>query len=131
MLTDLYRIDWRRSDRRRPCYVFEGTANEGKGSTGENPVIKSGLAKRRALRGVGGSESDDGQEVAEIEGRWYPVASVMEDKPRYQTEFIIKAIEFNPQIPAGIPRTYGKNWRWVKGIDQVQRKEVYRCASYQ
>ena len=41
--------------------------------------------------------------VAEIEGRWYPLESVMEDKLRKdtRTEFIVKSIEFNPEIPSG------------------------------
>jgi outer membrane lipoprotein-sorting protein len=41
--------------------------------------------------------------VQEIEGRWYPLESVMEDKLRKdtRTEFIIKKIEFNPEIPEG------------------------------
>ncbi len=41
--------------------------------------------------------------VEKIEGRWYPLVSVMEDKLRKdtRTEFIIKSIEFNPKLPAG------------------------------
>ena len=40
--------------------------------------------------------------VAEFEDRWYPVESVMEDKLRKdtRTEFYLKSIEFNPEIPA-------------------------------
>ena len=42
-------------------------------------------------------------QVEEIEGRWYPLRSVMEDKLRKDTstEVILKAIEFNPLIPEG------------------------------
>ena len=41
--------------------------------------------------------------VEQLEGRWYPMESVMEDKLRKntKTEFIVKSIEFNPQIPSG------------------------------
>ena len=41
--------------------------------------------------------------VEKIEGRWYPMEAVMEDKLRKdtRTEFVVKAIEFNPEIPEG------------------------------
>jgi len=42
-------------------------------------------------------------EVEEIEGRWYPIKTVMENKLRENTStaFIIDSIEFNPEIPEG------------------------------
>jgi len=41
--------------------------------------------------------------VEQRQGRWYPMASYMEDKLRKdtRTEFIVDKIEFNPQIPEG------------------------------
>ncbi len=41
--------------------------------------------------------------VEEIEGRWYPMESTMENKLRENTSttFIINSIEFNPEIPEG------------------------------
>lgn len=43
-------------------------------------------------------------EVEEIEGRWYPVHMVMENKLRQNTstEFIVNEIEFNPELPENI-----------------------------
>jgi outer membrane lipoprotein-sorting protein len=42
------------------------------------------------------------RKVEQMEDRWYPVESVMEDKLRKntRTEFFVKSIEFNPDIPA-------------------------------
>mgnify|MGYP000986090285 FL=1 len=41
--------------------------------------------------------------IEQIGERWYPMEAVMEDKLRKntRTEFIIKSIEFDPEIPAG------------------------------
>lgn len=43
-------------------------------------------------------------EVEEIDGRWYPVQMIMENKLRKNTstEFIVKEIEFNPELPEDI-----------------------------
>ena len=42
--------------------------------------------------------------VEEIEGRWYPVRSIMENKLRRNTSttFILNEIEFNPELPENI-----------------------------
>lgn len=91
----------------RPCYLLEGIAREGKGvsyyrrktwidqerfiSLKEELYARSGrLLKVTAVN-----------KVEQIDQRWYPVESVMVDqlKKNTRTEFIIKLIEFNPQIP--------------------------------
>lgn len=43
-------------------------------------------------------------EMAEIDGRWYPIHSIMENKLRQNTstEFILKEIEFDAELPEGI-----------------------------
>ncbi len=93
----------------RQCYVLEGIAVEGK---------EVSYYRRKAWvdkdRFIGLKEELYAQSgrllklmqvtrVDQIDGRWYPVESVMEDKLRKntRTEFIIKSIEFNPEIPAG------------------------------
>lgn len=110
-LTDLYQFELIGEEELegRPCYVLEGIAREGK---------KVSYYKRKSWvdkeRFVGLKEELYAQsgrllkvmsvtKVEEIEGRWYPMESVMEDKLRKntRTEFIIKSIKFNPQIPAG------------------------------
>jgi outer membrane lipoprotein-sorting protein len=110
-LTDLYNFELIGEEviDGRPCYVLEGTANEGKEVSyyrRKSWVDKErfvGLKEELYARSGRLLKVMTVKKVAEIEGRWYPVASVMEDKLRRdtRTEFIIKAIEFNPQIPAG------------------------------
>ncbi|HHU82570.1 MAG TPA: outer membrane lipoprotein-sorting protein [Firmicutes bacterium] len=110
-LTDLYQFELVGEEELngRPCYVLEGTAAPGK---------EVSYYRRKAWidqeRFVGLKEelyARSGRllkvatvtRVQEIEGRWYPLESVMEDKLRKdtRTEFIIKKIEFNPEIPEG------------------------------
>jgi outer membrane lipoprotein-sorting protein len=109
-LTDLYQFELIGEEELagRPCYVLEGVAREGK---------KVSYYKRKSWvdkeRFVGLKEelyAKSGRllkvmnttKVEEIEGRWYPLESVMEDKLRKntRTEFIVKSIKFNPKIPA-------------------------------
>ena len=92
----------------RPCYVLEGIAMEGKEVSyyrrkswvdKERFVgLKEELYARsgRLLRVV------TVKSVEQFAGRWYPVESVMEDKLRRnsRTEFRVKSIQFNPEIPA-------------------------------
>jgi len=110
-LTDLYdyRLIGEEELAGRPCYLLEGIAIEGKEVSyyrrkswvdqerfiglKEELYAKSGrLLKEMKVK-----------RVEQIEGRWYPVESVMEDKLRVNTSttFVIKTIEFNPEIPAG------------------------------
>ena len=110
-LTDLYRFELVGEEELngRPCYVLEGTAIEGK---------EVSYYRRKAWidqeRFVGLKEelyARSGRllkvatvaRVEKIEGRWYPMEAVMEDKLRKdtRTEFVVKAIEFNPEIPEG------------------------------
>lgn len=93
----------------RPCYVLEGIAREGKEVSYYKR--KSWVDKERYVGLKEELYARSGRllkemyvtKVAEIEGRWYPLESVMEDKLRKdtRTEFIIKSIAFNPQIPVG------------------------------
>ncbi len=93
----------------RPCYILEGTAAEGKEvsyyrrKSWVDKVRFVGLKEEFYARSGRLLKVMNVTKVAEVDGRWYPVESVMEDKLRRntRTEFIIKAIEFNPQIPAG------------------------------
>lgn len=110
-LTDLYNFELIGEEviDGRPCYVLEGIAVEGKEVSYYRR--KSWVDKERFVGLKEELYARSGRllkvmtvtKVAEVEGRWYPVESVMEDKLRRdtRTEFIIKAIEFNPQIPAG------------------------------
>ena len=110
-LTDLYnfkRIGEEEIDG-RACYVLEGTAVEGKEVSYYRR--KSWIDKERFVGLKEELYTRSGRllkvmtvtKVKEIEGRWYPLESVMEDKLRKntRTEFIINSIEFNPQIPLG------------------------------
>ena len=93
----------------RPCYVLEGTAAPGKEVS--YYLRKSWVDKERFVGLKEELYARSGRllkvmtvtKVEEIEGRWYPLESVMEDKLRKdtRTEFVISAIEFNPQIPEG------------------------------
>jgi len=109
-LTDLYRFELLGEEEYegRPCYVLEGIAREGKEVSYYKR--KSWVDKERFVGLKEELYARSGRllkemyvtKVEEIEGRWYPMVSVMEDKLRKntQTEFIIKKIEFNPNIPA-------------------------------
>ena len=108
-LTELYDFKLIREEKidDRMCYVLEGTAIEGK---------EVSYYRRKAWidqeRYIGLKEklyAKSGRllkvmrvnQVDQIEDRWYPVKTVMEDKLKKdtRTEFIIKSIEFNPEIP--------------------------------
>ena len=110
-LTDLYhfKLIGEEEFEGRACYVLEGIAREDK---------KVSYYRRKSWidqeRFVGLKEELYAQsgrllkvmnvtKVEKLEGRWYPMVSVMEDKLRKdtRTEFIIKSIEFNPKLPAG------------------------------
>lgn len=110
-LTDLYKFKLIGEEEieGRPCYILEGIAAEGK---------KVSYYRRKSWvdqeRFVGLKEELYAQsgrllkvmsvtKVEKLEGRWYPIESVMEDKLRKntRTEFVLKSIEFNPPIPAG------------------------------
>ena len=110
-LTDLYDFKIIKEEEidKRPCYVLEGIAKEG---------VKVSYYRRISWvdkeRFVGLKEELYAQsgrllkeikinEIKEIEGRWIPIHSVMENKLRKNTytEFKITQIDFNLEIPEG------------------------------
>ncbi len=110
-LTELYKFELIGEEKieGRNCYVLEGIAIEGKKVSYYRR--KSWVDKERFVGLKEELYAQSGRllkamkvnKVEEIEGRWYPMESVMEDKLRKgsRTEFVIKSIEFNPKIPAG------------------------------
>lgn len=110
-LTELYKFELIGEEKieGRNCYVLEGIAVEGKKVSYYRR--KSWVDKERFVGLKEELYAKSGRllkamkvnKVEEIEGRWYPMESVMEDKLRKgsRTEFVIKSIEFNPEIPAG------------------------------
>jgi len=110
-LTDLYNFKIIKEEEidKHPCYVLEGIAREG---------VKVSYYRRVSWvdkeRFVGLKEelyTQSGRllketrvnEIKELEGRWIPIDSVMENKLRKNTYtgFKITQIDFNPQIPEG------------------------------
>jgi len=108
-LTDLYDFEVIREEEfdGRPCYVLEGIAREGVKVSyyrriswvdkerfiglKEELYAKSGRILKETKANV----------IEEIEGRWVPINSVMENKLRKNTytEFTITQISFNMEIP--------------------------------
>lgn len=92
----------------RPCYVLEGIAAPGKEVSYYRR--KSWVDKEKFIGWKEELYARSGRllkvmetkRIEQIGERWYPMEMVMEDKLRKntRTEFIIKAIEFNPEIPA-------------------------------
>ena len=110
-LTDLYDFKIIKEEEidKRPCYVLEGIAKK---------EVKVSYYRRISWvdkeRFVGLKEELYAQsgrllkeikinEIKEIEGRWIPIYSVMENKLRKNTytEFKITQIDFNLEIPEG------------------------------
>lgn len=93
----------------RQCYIIEGIAVEGKEVSYYRR--KSWVDKERFIGLKEELYAKSGKllkemtvsEVDQIEGRWFPIQSLMVDKLRKntKTEFIINSIDFNVQIPAG------------------------------
>jgi outer membrane lipoprotein-sorting protein len=110
-LTDLYdfKIIGEEEIDGRPCYVLEGVAREGVKVSYYRRV--SWVDKERFIGLQEELYAQSGKllketklnEVQEIEGRWIPVDSVMENKLRKDTYtgFKIVQIDFNPEIPEG------------------------------
>ncbi|MGI6557562.1 MAG: outer membrane lipoprotein-sorting protein [Limnochordia bacterium] len=109
-LTDLYDFSLLGEEELngRPCYVLEGVAVPGK---------EVSYYRRKAWvdkeKFIGWKEElyarsgrllkvMETRRIEQIGERWYPMEMVMEDKLRKntRTEFIVKSIEFNPEIPA-------------------------------
>ncbi|MEA2088188.1 MAG: outer membrane lipoprotein-sorting protein [Candidatus Caldatribacteriota bacterium] len=110
-LTDLYdfKIVKEEEFEGRPCYVLEGIAREGVKVSYYRRV--SWIDKERFIGLKEELYAESGRilketrvnEVQEIEGRWIPIDSVMENKLRKDTYtgFKIIQIDFNPEIPEG------------------------------
>lgn len=110
-LTDLYnfKIIGEEEIDSRPCYVLEGVAKEGVKVSYYRRV--SWVDKERFIGLQEELYAQSGKllketkvnEVQEIEGRWIPIDSVMENKLRKDTYtgFKIVQIDFNPEIPEG------------------------------
>ena len=111
-LTDLYdfKITGEEEIDGRPCYVLEGVAREGVKVSYYRRV--SWVDKERFIGLKEELYTQSGRllketkvnEVQEIEGRWIPIDSVMENKLRKDTytEFTITQIKFNLEIPEEI-----------------------------
>jgi len=110
-LTDLYNFEIIGEDgiEEHICYVLEGIAKEGVKVSYYRRV--SWIDKERFVGLKEELYTQSGRilketrvnEVKEIEGRWIPIDSVMENKLRKNTytEFKITQIDFNPEIPEG------------------------------
>ncbi|MBE3036477.1 MAG: outer membrane lipoprotein-sorting protein [Candidatus Atribacteria bacterium] len=110
-LTDLYdfKIIGEEEIDARPCYILEGLAREGVKVSYYRRV--SWVDKERFIGLQEELYAQSGKllketklnEVQEIEGRWIPINSVMENKLRKDTYtgFKIIQIDFNPEIPEG------------------------------
>jgi negative regulator of sigma E activity len=110
-LTDLYdfKITGEEEIDGRPCYILEGLAKEGVKVSYYRRV--SWVDKERFIGLQEELYAQSGKllketklnEVQEIEGRWIPIDSVMENKLRKDTYtgFKIVQIDFNPEIPEG------------------------------
>jgi len=110
-LTDLYdfKIIGEEEIDDRPCYVLEGVAREGVKVSYYRRV--SWVDKERFIGLKEELYTQSGKllketklnEVQEIEGRWIPIDSIMENKLRKDTYtgFKIVQIDFNPEIPEG------------------------------
>ena len=108
-LTDLYNFEVVREEEieGRLCYVLEGIAREGVKVSYYRRV--SWIDKERFIGLKEELYTQSGRllketkvnEVQEIEGRWIPIDSVMENKLRKNTYtgFKIINIDFNPEIP--------------------------------
>ncbi len=109
-LTDLYDFELLGEEELdgRPCYVLEGIAVPGKQVSYYRRkawIDKErfvGLKEELYARSGRLLKVMHTRKVEQMEDRWYPVESVMEDKLRKntRTEFFVKSIEFNPDIPA-------------------------------
>jgi outer membrane lipoprotein-sorting protein len=110
-LTDLYDFKILKEEELngRQCYILEGIAKEGVKVSYYRRV--SWVDKERFIGLKEELYAQSGRllketkinEINEIEERWIPIDSVMEDKLRKNTytEFKITQIEFNPEIPEG------------------------------
>ena len=108
-LTDLYNfevIDEESIYQGRKTYILEGTAMEGKEVSYYQRKIwidqERFIALKEELYAQSGRllKVSTVNEVEEIDGRYFPLRSVMENKLRENTstEFVVEEISFNPEI---------------------------------
>ena len=111
-LTDLYdfKILGEEEYEGRPAYKLEGIKVPGKEVSYYRRVIwidkERFVGLKEDLYAESGRLLKEARviEIEEIEGRWYPVHMVMENKLRQNTstEFIVNEIKFNPELPENI-----------------------------
>ncbi|HKL13964.1 MAG TPA: outer membrane lipoprotein-sorting protein [Halanaerobiales bacterium] len=93
----------------RPCYKIEAIKEEGAEVSYYKRIAWIDKERFIGLKEELYAESGkllkvaEVTEVKEIEGRWYPIRTVMENKLRENTSttFVINSIEFNPEISEG------------------------------
>ena len=110
-LTDLYNFEiiGEEEYEGRLCYKLEGTPAEGAEVSYYRRLVwvdkERFTGLKEELYAQSGRLLKDTRvlKVEEIEGRWIPMESIMENKLRKNTEtrLIINEIEFNPDIPEG------------------------------
>ena len=108
-LTDLYDFEIIKEEELdgRPCYVLEGIAREGVKVSYYRRVSwidkERFIGLKEELYAQSGRilKETKANVIEEIEGRWVPTNSVMENKLRKDTytEFTITQIKFNLEIP--------------------------------
>lgn len=110
-LIDLYNFEIIAEEKHhdRPCYIIEAIKEEGAEVSYYRRV--SWIDKERFIGLKEEMYAESGkllkevvvEETEKIEGRWYPIRTVMENMLRKDTwtAFIIDSIEFNPDIPEG------------------------------
>lgn len=110
-LTELYSFEIVAEEEynKRPCYKIEAVKVEGAEVSYYKRI--SWIDKERYIGLKEELYAESGkllkvvtvEETKEIEGRWYPIKTVMENKLRENTSttFIIDSIEFNPEISEG------------------------------
>lgn len=111
-LTDLYDFELLGEEEYegRPAYKLEGVKVPGKEVSYYRRVVwidrERFVGLKEELYAESGRLLKEARvlEVEEIDGRWYPVQMIMENKLRQNTstEFIVNEIEFNPELPDDI-----------------------------
>ncbi|MFN2341142.1 MAG: outer membrane lipoprotein-sorting protein [Halanaerobium sp.] len=94
----------------RPAYKLEGVKVPGKEVSYYRRVVwidqERFVGLKEELYAESGRLLKEAKvlKVEEIDGRWYPTQVIMENKLRQNTstEFIVKKIEFNPELPQDI-----------------------------
>ncbi|MGM0441982.1 MAG: outer membrane lipoprotein-sorting protein [Elusimicrobiota bacterium] len=111
-LTELYnfKLTGRETLDGRPCYVLEGEAIEGKEVSYHRRKVWIdserfvGLKEELYARSGRLLKIMKVEQVKQLEERWIPVSTVMENKllKNSKTEFTVKSMEFNPELPENL-----------------------------